>query len=140
MATRADVEAQQRAVSSESTNLAIAVDAHKGELPASSLAAWYALARECAAFAAQDIYTFGIHTPESMYPEGVSLLAQLAAWRATLAAMGAEVPAVDWGHAPEAPPPVGRPNPLISALGSLGDALPFLLVFFVVREWNEARR
>lgn len=139
-ATTADVQAQQRAISSEQVNLSAAVNAHRDALPASTLEAWYALARQCAAFVKQQVYTFGDHTPDVMYPQGAELLSQLAAWRGSLAALGVTVPDTQWNVAPEAPPPQGTPNPLFGMLGELADAVPIVIVLLLVREWNATRR
>lgn len=133
MATADDVRTQQAFVAAEEINLSVAVEACT-QLAASSVDAWHALAAQCLRFVSREP-VFG--TVTLMADEGASLVSQLGAWRASLTALGCTPPTLK--EVP-APPPVGTPNPIFAALGSLGNALPIVLVYLVVREWNEARR
>lgn len=143
MATIADYQALAAHVSAEQVNLSVAVESAKAQLPPSSLDAWYDLARRCVAFTG---HAGPYDAWDDLVLEGTGLSAELAAWRATLTAMGVDVPTLASRPAPPPPPPYipyvspGQVAPGHTFFDQVGDVLPFVLAFLVIREWNEARR
>lgn len=103
MASSDDVLSQQAFVSSESTNVARGVEL-AADLDAGRQLAWSSLAHECLRFTSRGP-AFG--TVQALYTEGLTLIGQLAWWRASLEAMGVAVPDTDWSQAPHVNPPPG---------------------------------
>jgi hypothetical protein len=123
------MSAVQDQVASESTNIAVAIDANSSKLSEEQLSAWYALARACLAFA----------SASSDSGEGPDFLRQLAGWRTTLAELGVNAPTTKWQNVPRVNPPPSKLGVWDAIRGELAGPIGLALIAYVLISRHNSR-